>query len=371
MDSIFEMDTKWFEMETSKIRLDFCVDFLILWLIRSRYRHNYVRMHSFASEIWRPPGSYSLQEVFFYLIILVIMERTDWSITSSYGDGTREDFLFTYSEEEKQEHELNKNNAQLILNPKYILVSPAMIRAGYSYLEAILYWFIDFFLAHNERFYCTNEQLGVMLGVTEKTISLAINKLAKDGLIDVSYKIKSWWGKIRFIKNVTSNWTETLCPTLPKGNGIYNKIIDNKIIETRVSENSTSTSTSDAVIVPYHAPTRIIFSTDDLRDFADYIDDFRNYWEETDSKGTARWRKQKTWDTHRRLLTWKKNNDTNFWRNKPAFPLEDVKNASVQYYIWRNHPDKQKPYADFLAKHHVLDKWKDYASMVLGSWFKF
>jgi hypothetical protein len=134
---------------------------------------------------------------------------------------------------------------------------------------------------------------------------------------------------------------------------------------------SSSTSTSDDVVVPYHAPTRIIFSTDDLRDFADYIDDFRNYWEEPTSKWIPRWRLEKTWDTHRRLITWKKNDDTNFWRNKPEFPLEAVKTASVQYYLLRNHPDKQKPYADFLAKHHVLDKWKEYASMVLGSWFKF
>lgn len=47
MDSIFEMDTKLFEMETSKIRLDFCVDFLILWLICRIYQHNYVRMQHY------------------------------------------------------------------------------------------------------------------------------------------------------------------------------------------------------------------------------------------------------------------------------------------------------------------------------------
>jgi hypothetical protein len=67
---------------------------------------------------------------------------------------------------------------------------------------------------------------------------------------------------------------------------------DNDNVNDNVNENendrdvsvSSSTSTSDDRVVPYHAPTSIIFSTDDLRDFADYIDDFRNYWEETDSK---------------------------------------------------------------------------------------
>ena len=144
---------------------------------------------------------------------------------------------------------------------------------------------------------------------------------------------------------------------------------DNDNVNDNVNENdrdvsvSSSTSTSDGMEVP--------ISEADLEQFSDYIEAFRNYREEPDKKGKPKRKKQSTWDTHRRLLTWKKNNDTNFGRNKPVFPLEAVKNASVQYYLFRNHPDKQKPYADFLAKHHVLDKWKDYASMVLGSWFKF
>ena len=170
------------------------------------------------------------------------MIKTDWSITSQYWDWTREDFLFTYDEEEKQNNEVNKNNASLILNPKFIPVSPIMIRWGYSYLEAILYWFIDFFLCYNEKFYCTNEQLWEMLWVSEKTISLAIKRLIDDWLIAVSYKIKSWGGKIRFLKNVNSDFTKMYSQTLQKGKGIYNKIIENK--NNNISSSSVSIETS-------------------------------------------------------------------------------------------------------------------------------
>lgn len=155
------------------------------------------------------------------------MIRTNWTITSESNWGIREDYLFTYDEEEKQQNEVNRNNANLILNPKFIPVSPIMIRWGYSYLEAILYWFIDFFLCYNDRFYCTNEQLWEMLWVSEKTISLAIKKLIDDWLIEVSYKIKSGGWKIRFLKNVNSDFTKMYSQTLQKGKGIYNNIIDN------------------------------------------------------------------------------------------------------------------------------------------------
>lgn len=176
------------------------------------------------------------------------MIKTDWSITSQYWNWTREDFLFTYDEEEKQDNEVNKNNASLILNPKFIPVSPIMIRWGYSYLEAILYWFIDFFLCYNEKFYCTNEQLWEMLWVSEKTISLAIKRLIDDWLIAVSYKIKSWGGKIRFLKNVNSDFTKMYSQTLQKGKGIYNKIIDNNKNNISSSSVSNETSSEDKTI---------------------------------------------------------------------------------------------------------------------------
>ena len=161
------------------------------------------------------------------------METINWSITTQWDWFTVQDMLFTYNEEEQVENRINKLNAQLILNPQFIPVYPSMIRDGYSYLEAILYWFINFFLSNNEKFYCSNEQLWEMLWASEKTISLAIKKLKDNGLIDITYKIKSWWGKVRFIKsplykNVKSDFTKMYSQSLQKCKGIENKTIENK-----------------------------------------------------------------------------------------------------------------------------------------------
>ena len=151
---------------------------------------------------------------------------------------------------------------------------------------------------------------------------------------------------------------------------------DNDNVNDNVNENDTSvweskiiTSTSDGVVAPYQPSTRIIFSTDDMRDFAPYLDEFRNYWEETDSKGKPKRKKQKTWDTHRRLMTWKKNADTNFGRNKPTLPMDELRQAAVQYYMFRWHEDLQKPYKEYLEKYGVLDKWKELASDIVGAGF--
>jgi DNA-binding transcriptional regulator YhcF (GntR family) len=44
------------------------------------------------------------------------------------------------------------------------------------------------------------------------------------------------------------------------------------------------------------------------------INDFLRYWEEKDKKGKAKWMKCETWETKRRLETWKKND---FGNKKP------------------------------------------------------
>jgi len=39
------------------------------------------------------------------------------------------------------------------------------------------------------------------------------------------------------------------------------------------------------------------------------LTDFTLYWEETDKKGIPRWKKEKTWDTEKRLIRWQRNQE--------------------------------------------------------------
>ena len=109
-----------------------------------------------------------------------------------------------------------------------------------------------------------------------------------------------------------------------------------------------------------------------LEKYLDYLENFSIYWLEKDKNWVPRWKKEKTWSLLWRLALWKRNNDTNFWKNKPVFPLEEIKQAAVSYWMYyQKKPEFAKPYAEFLKKYWLLDNWKrkEYANMILWTWF--
>jgi len=65
-------------------------------------------------------------------------------------------------------------------------------------------------------------------------------------------------------------------------------------------------------------PLKIILEDQQLIEarWLDLLEEFEIYRWEQDKKWNERWTKEKTWDLERRLAKWKKNRDTNFWRNK-------------------------------------------------------
>jgi hypothetical protein len=56
------------------------------------------------------------------------------------------------------------------------------------------------------------------------------------------------------------------------------------------------------------------------------INNFLRYWEEKNSKGVEKWKLQKTWETKRRLETWKKND---FGNKKPVQKPNGLNGAIV------------------------------------------
>lgn len=126
--------------------------------------------------------------------------ENSWSIV----DWNTEHFLFTYSEEEKQNNEINKANASLVFSPKFIPFYPKLLDT-LTITETLLYWFIDFYLwSCSKRFYFTNNQLATILKCSERTISESMTKLQKLNYISVWRKVRAWWWQIRFVNSVNS-----------------------------------------------------------------------------------------------------------------------------------------------------------------------
>lgn len=160
------------------------------------------------------------------------MKATWWSIIDQNDWFTEENMLFTYSEAEKEENKIAKNNADCSLKPKFIPLYPKLLRDWYSLMESLLLGFIDFFLSNNPWFYCTNEQLADLFNCSEPTISTAMKNLENRWDIKISKKMKAWWGTIRFVtledeKNLSLQNQKIWFSKIKKFDWIYNKKINN------------------------------------------------------------------------------------------------------------------------------------------------
>lgn len=180
------------------------------------------------------------------------MERTNGSITDQNDWFVTQNMMFTYSEEEQEENRIAKNNAALVLKPKFIPLYPSLLQNGYSLIESVILWFIDFFLQNNERFYCTNEQLAELFNCSEPTISTAIKNLEKRWDIKLHKKMKAWGGTIRFL---TLENQKIWFWEIKKVDWIYNKIINNKLSISNDIDNISSPQ--EKILIPIKQKTHI------------------------------------------------------------------------------------------------------------------
>ena len=140
------------------------------------------------------------------------MKITDGKMTSINEEGDMDErVLCTYDDEERQNNEINKENAKLLFSPKFIPFYPELLDIGLNWFESIMFGFIDFITgnAKKGRFYFSNSDLSELFRCSEDTISRAISALVKKGLISTRIKIKAGGGQIRFI-NITEKNTENL-----------------------------------------------------------------------------------------------------------------------------------------------------------------
>ena len=128
------------------------------------------------------------------------MDIIDGEIIKQEYDMDVSEHLFTYSEEEKQNNEINSNNSKLLLNIKYLVIPIFVFRIGLTGNEAILYAFVYNWISNGDkRFYFTNEQLAELFNISETSISNILKSLKSKKLINIVYKMKTGGGRIKFI----------------------------------------------------------------------------------------------------------------------------------------------------------------------------
>lgn len=165
------------------------------------------------------------------------MKQTAGIITTTTDDSSTDERLFTYSEEEKQEQEVNKANAELIFQPAFIPFFPNIQRQyNLTDTEVKVYGFIWFYLSNGKRrFYFTNEQLAEVTNCYPTSISKAIHALEEKGLLKTSRKMRAGGGLIRFVENLSESKTQSAqkaISVVSKKQGNNNKINNNKIKDT-------------------------------------------------------------------------------------------------------------------------------------------
>lgn len=164
------------------------------------------------------------------------MKKTKGSVINKRDGVTDELALLTYSEEEKQQNEINRANAHAAWNGKYLVV-PRNIFSKYklSGNEAIIFAFITGWEADFGRFYWTNQRLSETFNISIHSVSNIVTKLSRKGLICVKLKRKANGGQIRYINlkpafiNCTLQSSESERCRVHNVNGSIQKISNQKI----------------------------------------------------------------------------------------------------------------------------------------------
>ena len=156
-------------------------------------------------------------------------------VNGSIVQDNEEAFLFTYSEEEKQQNDINRANAELIFNSAYLTVPMELLRLGLSGNEVLILAFVNSWLCeHPNRFYFSNKRLSKMFNLTEVGVSKILKRLTNAGYIQMSYKRKADGGQIRFINvptytNFNYQLKQSISSNLNKVYGSNNNISNNNI----------------------------------------------------------------------------------------------------------------------------------------------
>lgn len=121
------------------------------------------------------------------------MDKTEWSITSQYWNWTREDFLFTYSESEKQENEINKNNAGLLYEADFYPLYTDFLKLDINTVELVIISYLYYWTKKGKWIYTNNESLAVLTKTSTATITRTLKNLVDKWYISINTKKMMTW----------------------------------------------------------------------------------------------------------------------------------------------------------------------------------
>ena len=190
-------------------------------------------------------------------------------------------------------------------NPSYYAIIPANVR--YSNLKPnakLLYGEIT--ALSNQKGFCwsSNNYFAELYGVTKNTISLWINQLKDQNFIHVEV-----------IRNENKQVIKRLM-TITKIDDRSQQSNDQGIIK-----NGEGITTSKNITKNKLSIRKEKFSIEVIKENIEILDDqqiqeFIDYWTECNKSETMKFEMERTWNTSKRILRWKNNNDK--WNKKPA-----------------------------------------------------
>jgi hypothetical protein len=190
-------------------------------------------------------------------------------------------------------------------NPSYYAIIPANVR--YSNLKPnakLLYGEIT--ALSNQKGYCwsSNNYFAELYGVTKNTISLWINQLKDQNFIHVEV-----------IRNENKQVIKRLM-TITKNDDRSQQSSVQGIIKNGEGINTSKNITKNKLSIRKEK-----FSNEVIKENIEILDDqqiqeFIDYWTECNKSETMKFEMERTWNTSKRMLRWKNNN--NKWNKKPS-----------------------------------------------------
>lgn len=205
------------------------------------------------------------------------MEKTWWSITSEYMGWTKEEFLFTYDESEKEENEVNKNNAWLIYEADFYPLYTDFLKLDINATELIVISYLYYWTKKGKRIYTKNEDLAVLTKTSTATITRTIKNLVDKWYISVVEKKLKIWTDRRM--QVTSPLIKMISAGNQNDESYNNKKNNNDISAPLVSGTlSTNTNLNKKNSITQQKISELdkIKNSDDIRDILS-DDDIQQY----------------------------------------------------------------------------------------------